>query len=160
MGFKNKIKREPVPEGEGAPPAEGEDAPPPAPPLVDDDENLVPDPTDPFAFVPKGIMPTELEAALTTQSGGALSSALHVAPAGGYWEVVEVLLKVGANPRELDLQKNMPGQVAQANGHFKIAELLSQLVGSKARAVTLGCRVAEKDGLICQNIIYEEEESR
>ena len=44
-------------------------------------------------------------------------------------EVVEVLLKVGANPRELDRQQNTPGQVAQANGHFKIAELLSQFGG-------------------------------
>ena len=120
---------EPVPEGEGAPPAEGEDAPATPPPFVDDGEDLVPDPPDPYAFEPEGIMPAELEAALTTQAGGALGSALHAAAAGGHLEVVEVLLKVGANPSELDRQQNTPGQVAQANGHFKIAELLSQSGG-------------------------------
>jgi hypothetical protein len=123
---------EPAAEGEeGAPPAEGEDAPPPAPPPVEEDEDIVPDPPDPFAFVPEAgvIMPAELEAALSTQHGGAQGSALHAAAAGGHLEVVEVLLKVGANSRESDRQHRTPEQVALANGHFKIAELLSQFGG-------------------------------
>ncbi|KAH9024014.1 hypothetical protein EDB83DRAFT_2320115 [Lactarius deliciosus] len=53
--------------------------------------------------------------------GGNLGSALHAA-AAGHLEVVEFLLKLGANPREWDLQHRTPEQVA----HFKIAELLSQ----------------------------------
>ncbi|KAI9449062.1 hypothetical protein BJY52DRAFT_275129 [Lactarius psammicola] len=127
---------EPAPEGEGAPApegegavAEGEGAPPPAPPPEEEDEDIVPDPPDPFEFVPDVIMPAELEAALSTRCGGAQGSALHAAAAGGHLEVVEVLLKVGANPREWDRQHRTPEQVALANGHFKIAELLSQFGG-------------------------------
>ena len=122
---------EPAAEGEGAPPAEGGDAPPPAPPPEEEDEDIVPDPPDPFAFVPdSGVtMPKELEDALSARCGGVLGSALHAAAAGGHSEVVEVLLKVGANPREWDRQHRTPEEVALANGHFKIAELLSQFVG-------------------------------
>ena len=120
---------EPAPEGDGAPPAEDEDAPRPAPPPEEEDEDIVPDPPDPFAFAPDATMPTELEAALSTRCGGTLGSALHAAATGGHLEVVEVLLKVGANPREWDRQHRSPEQVALANGHFKIAELLSQFGG-------------------------------
>ncbi len=126
---------EPTPEGEGAPAvegegaaAEGEDAPPPAPLPEEEDEDIVPDPPDPFDFAPDVIMPAELVAALSTRCGGAQGSVLHAA-AGGHLEVVEVLLKVGANPREWDRQHRTLEQVALANGHFKIAELLSQFGG-------------------------------
>ena len=127
---------EPAADGEGAPAAkgegeaaaegegEGEEAKPKPPP--EEDEDIVPDPPDPFAFVPEpGTMPQELEAALSTRCGGALGSALHAAAAGGYLECVEVLLKAGANPRELDGQRRTAEQVATANGHIKCAELLS-----------------------------------
>ncbi|KAH9077613.1 hypothetical protein EDB83DRAFT_2344840 [Lactarius deliciosus] len=91
--------------------------------------DIVPDPPNPFDFVPDVIIPAELEDALSTRRRGNLGSALHAAAAGGHLEVVEVLLKVGANPREWDRQYRTPEQVALANGHFKIAELLSQFGG-------------------------------
>jgi len=129
----------PAAEGEGgAPPAEGEGAPAaegegegekkPAPPPVEE-EDIVPDPPDPFEFVPDGTVPAELEAALSTRCGGAKGSALHAAAAGGYREVVEILLKVGANPTELDRQNRTAEQVAKDNGHFEIVELLSHSGG-------------------------------
>lgn len=123
-----QVNGEPTAQGEGEF-AEGEGAPPPAPPPEEEDEDIVPDPPDPFAFVPEVSMPAELEAALSTRCGGALGSALHAAAAGGYLDVVEVLLRVGANPREWDRQHRTPEQVALANGHFKVAELLSQFGG-------------------------------
>lgn len=124
---------EPAADGEGAPAAEGEgaegegegEAKKPEVPVVED-EDIVPDPPDPFAFVPEpGTMSPELEAALSTRCGGALGSALHAAAYGGYLECVEILLKAGANPRELDGQRRTAEQVATANGHLKCAELLS-----------------------------------
>jgi hypothetical protein len=123
---------EPTADGEGAPAAEGEGegeaAAPPAPP-PEEEEDIVPDPPDPFEFVPDGSMPPDLEAALSTRCGGALGSALHAAAAGGYLEVIDVLLKAGANPRELDRQSRTAEQVATANGHFKCAEVLSHFGG-------------------------------
>ncbi|KAH8987960.1 hypothetical protein EDB86DRAFT_2069174 [Lactarius hatsudake] len=123
-----QVDGEPVPEGEGAPAAEGEGAAAKVE-SEDEDEDIVPDPPNPFDFVPDVIIPAELEDALSTRRGGNLGSALHAAAAGGHLEVVEVLLKVGANPREWDRQHRTPEQVALANGHFKIAELLSQFGG-------------------------------
>ncbi|KAI9437965.1 hypothetical protein H4582DRAFT_1951699 [Lactarius indigo] len=61
-------------------------------------------------------------AAAKAEDGGRLGSALHAA-------ACRSLLKVGANPREWDRQHRTPEQVALANGHFKIAELLSQFGG-------------------------------
>ncbi len=127
---------EPTAEGEGAPAAEGEGeegetAPPPAP-VEEEDEDIVPDPPDPFEFVPSPeyqMMPADLEAALSTRCGGNLGSALHAAAAGGYLETVEVLLKVGANPRERDRQDRTAEQVALAKGHLEVAEFLSQFSG-------------------------------
>jgi hypothetical protein len=115
-------------EGEDADPAaEGEDAPPAAPaPPPEEEEDIVPDPPDPFAFVPEDTsIPPVLEAALSTRCGGKLGSALHAAATGGHLQVVEVLLRVGSNPRERDRQNRTPEEVAKANGHFKVAELLS-----------------------------------
>jgi hypothetical protein len=119
---------EPAADGEGAPPAEGDGeaaAAPPAPP-PEEEEDIVPDPPDPYAFVPEGSIPPDLEAALSTRCGGVLGSPLHAAAAGGYLEVIEVLLKAGANPKELDRQSRTAEQVATANGHFKCAERLAQ----------------------------------
>ena len=118
----------PAADGEGAAPAEGEAAPAPAAkPIPEEEEDLVPDPPDPFEFKPEEgeRLPPVLEAALSTRCGGRQGSAMHAAAAGGYLEVVEVLLKVGASPREVDSLKRTPEEVAKANGHFEIAELLS-----------------------------------
>ena len=117
----------PAADGEGAPPVEGEAAPAPAAkPVYNEEDDLVPDPPDPFEFVPEDErLPPVLEAALSTRCGGRQGSALHAAAAGGYLEVVEVLLKVGASPREVDRQNRTPEEVAKANGHLEIVELLS-----------------------------------
>ena len=122
----------PAVDGEGATPAaegeaaEGEGAAPAPKPPPEEDEDIVPDPPDPFAFVPENTsIPPVLEAALSTRCGGRLGSALHAAATGGHLQVVEVLLRVGSNPRERDRQNRTPEEVAKANGHFKIAELLS-----------------------------------
>ncbi|KAH8987958.1 hypothetical protein EDB86DRAFT_2068907 [Lactarius hatsudake] len=72
-----QVDGEPVPEGEGAAANVEEE---------EEEEDTVPDPPNPFDFVPDIIIPTELEGALSTRCGGNIDSALHGAAAGAHSE--------------------------------------------------------------------------
>ncbi|KAH9953744.1 hypothetical protein BC827DRAFT_108662 [Russula dissimulans] len=63
---------------------------------------------------------------VVNSTGGVLGTPLHAASAKGHFDVVQDLLESGADPASWDYDRRTPSQVALANGHYAIGQLLAQ----------------------------------
>jgi hypothetical protein len=112
-----------APDEEAKPPraeVEGEAAPPLGQPPEDEDEDILPNPLSPFAFVSDARITPELKAALSVRYGGAPGLALHAAAAGDHVEVVDGFKAWRAHPREWSRRDHTLEEKVTTNEHFEI----------------------------------------
>ena len=63
------------------------------------------------------------------------TTALHTAARAGYLEIVQLLLKKGANPCVRDQNSRTASQLARVNGHVKVADFLARAEAATAQLV-------------------------